>query len=73
MADFDKYIDKEPSDVGYYCNICEQYRKRARCDVRNHIESRHFPNSFVYNCPVCGKEFNTHQAFAKHQSRDHRQ
>ena len=69
--DFGQYIVREPQDRGYYCAICEQFRRRPVGDVRNHVESKHFPNSFSYPCPDCGDVLGTRKALERHKQRIH--
>jgi len=49
-----QYVVKHPVK-GYQCSICEKYKSPARVNVRNHVESKHFPNTFEYACEYCGK------------------
>ena len=72
IEEFDKFIEKEPEDVGYRCVICFGFRKRSRSDVRNHIESKHFPNTFSYTC-FCEAKFGTNTALTRHKQRFHRE
>ena len=69
--DFTQYILKEPHDKGYYCSFCEQFRRRAVGDVRNHVESKHFPNTFSYPCSDCGDVMGTRKALERHRQRIH--
>ena len=68
--DFDKYILK--TDAGYTCEICA-YSQAQFGVVKNHVESKHFPNSFNYNCPLCDKVLTTNNAFLIHKRRYHHQ
>jgi len=52
--DLFQYVVKNPVK-GYQCSICEKYKSPARVNVRNHVESKHFPNTFEYPCEYCGK------------------
>jgi len=52
--DLFQYVVKHPVK-GYQCSICEKYKSPARVNVRNHVESKHFPNTFEYPCEFCGK------------------
>ena len=63
MADFDQFILKDPAEKGFYCNICQLFRKRGIPDVRNHVESKHFPNTFSYPCNLCDAILGTNTAF----------
>lgn len=69
--DFDKYIEKD-IEKGYCCTICGQFRKRGFSEVRNHIESKHFPNSFSYQCNMCNLTLGTNTALTRHQQRVHK-
>jgi len=57
-------------DCGVLCSICAKTFKNKR-DARNHIESIHFPNSFVYSCEHCGKQFNALNTKNVHVTRHH--
>ena len=71
QEDFDKYVAKEPFEKGYYCTLCQMFRKRGIPDVRNHIESKHFPNTFSYNCELCDAALGTATALKRHHQRVH--
>jgi len=71
---------KQPEDLlkfvvcgvgGVMCSLCAKFFKCKR-DARNHIESIHFPNSFVYACEHCGKEFNALNTKNVHITRNHK-
>ena len=64
-----KYIDKI-EEGNYFCTICASFSHKNRANVRNHVESKHFTNTFLYTCPHCGKECPSHQALLKHKSRN---
>jgi len=71
VEDFDKFMEKEPETSGYYCKICQMYRKRGKADVRNHIESKHFPNTFTYSCEMCSYVVGTNKALSRHVQNVH--
>merc|ERR1719445_1444119 len=54
LEDFDQFISENGHHGGKACGICFQYNSNVTRDLRNHIESKHFPNTFNYNCQVCG-------------------
>ena len=54
----------------FTCKLCDYTKTRTH--VRNHVESIHFPNTFTYNCDICGKEFGTNNAFSVHRKRMHK-
>ena len=70
---------KKPEDLlklvvsgvgGAMCALCTKSFKNKR-DARNHVESIHYPNSFVYTCEYCGKEFNALNTKNVHVTRHH--
>merc|ERR1719318_408924 len=65
--DFKKFIEKD--EDGPHCGICRQFYNRSVTNVRNHIESKHFPNSFLYSCPNCSINVNTKVALDRHATR----
>ena len=53
------------------CSICHNFAHHSKTNVRRHIESRHFPNSFLYHCPNCGTAKKTKTALDLHLSKCH--
>lgn len=51
------------------CGICHSFTHRSKYTVQNHIESKHFPNSFLYNCPNCQKTVTTREALGNHKKK----
>ena len=68
--DFDQYVQRGGSS-GHYCQLCS-YSQAQFSVVKNHIESKHFPNTFSYQCPFCNKNFGTNKAFIIHKNRYHK-
>ena len=68
--DFKKFIHRD--DNGPVCGICFQFSNRSVTNVRNHIESKHFPNFFTYNCKHCDMKFGTNTAMEIHTRRTHK-
>ena len=64
--DFKKYIVR--TDRGQTCSICHNFSHSSKSNVRKHIESRHFPNSFSYSCPNCATVVGTQMALDKHMA-----
>ena len=63
--DLDQYIIK--AGVGRYsCQLCGYSQSQAGF-IRNHVESKHFPNTFTYSCNLCSKTFGTNNAFLWHK------
>ena len=61
----------EPCEVGFQCSICGKTSGSKR-EARNHVESIHFPSSFVYECDHCGRQFNSLNTRNVHISRNHK-
>ena len=64
--DFKKYIVK--TDRGQTCSICQEFSHSSKSNVRKHIESRHFPNSFSYTCAYFDTVVGTQMALDKHMA-----
>jgi len=70
---------KTPSELNRYmvrndeniptCGICFKFSNKTTTCVRNHIEAIHFPNIFIYSCPICAVQFNTKNALYNHKSK----
>ena len=66
------YITKEETEGSLFkCTICGHVNA-LKTNVLNHVESIHFPDTFVYNCQVCGKTTKSKQSLYKHMSVNHR-
>jgi len=65
--DLDQFIGR--GELGYNCEVCAQFSHASKSNVRNHIESKHFPNTFFYNCSICNKTCNSRQALQQHKSK----
>ena len=71
---FDQYIEKSLSEDGkpyFKCTICGK-QVSVKTNLRNHIESAHFPGHFSYNCNHCGKIFKSKATLCNHVSQLHR-
>ena len=68
--DYDQYITKVDGILS--CGLCNAQAGRKR-DIRNHIESKHFPNSFSYQCQYCNTTVGTNKALSRHVERFHKQ
>ena len=51
------------------CSICQNFSHKSKYTLQNHIESKHFPNTFVYSCPKCLKNVSTREALICHKKR----
>jgi len=71
---FEQYIEKTLSEGGkpnFKCTICGK-QVSVKTNLRNHIESAHFPGHFSYNCNHCGKTFKSKNTLCTHVSQMHR-
>ena len=71
-SDFLQYVDKDSDSKKYFCNICHGFSHRGRINVRNHVESKHFPETFIYKCDICDMTLRTKQALEQHRSQQHK-
>ena len=56
----------------FKCTLCGKHNSMKKANVRNHIESVHFPGHFSYNCNHCKKTFKSKSALCVHVSKVHR-
>jgi len=68
-----KYINKveEPTGSQFQCTICWKNHKQ-KPHAQNHVESKHFPEMFVYTCHICNLTFNGRNKFYVHNSKFHK-
>jgi len=66
------YCVREDGDAKWKCSICDQFKHVGRNNVRNHVESKHFPTQFTYYCEYCEKTCHTKRALEVHNSEKHR-
>jgi len=71
-ADLLQYSVKNELLGIYQCTLCSEFSHKSRSNVRNHIVSKHFPNSFSYPCHFCEKILPSNQALLKHKSVFHK-
>jgi hypothetical protein len=68
-----EFCVRDQMEGKWSCTLCYQFVHRSRQNVRNHVESRHYPTTFQYSCPSCDKVCNTLRALEVHKSSVHRQ
>jgi len=66
-----QYIGKDQFG-NYLCMLCNDFKHKSRANVRNHVESKHFTNMFIYECDICGKTAASQQALHRHKSSYHK-
>ena len=67
-----EYVGKDPLSGKYTCTICSSFFHTSKSNTRNHVESKHFPDAFVYSCEVCNSTFPTRMSLYKHRQTKHR-
>jgi len=70
-----QYVERDLSDTSrtkYVCVICKNFFHQGRNNVRNHVESKHFPNLFVYKCDLCDKTVPSKASLQMHKHKAHR-
>jgi len=69
-----QFVSKDPSELSkkYICTLCSKFSHASRTNVRNHVESKHFPNMFSYACELCGQSFPSKNNVQLHRSRVHK-
>ena len=66
-----QFVRKDAVNKKYFCTLCEQFSHHGRNMARNHVESKHFPNTFSYPCDLCGEVLLSKSNFMTHRSRKH--
>lgn len=74
--DMDEYIRSVQGDSttssSYICSLCMNFTHKGRRQLRNHIESVHFPGVFKYPCNKCSRILDSKKALENHVYRNHR-
>ena len=69
--DFIQFLEKNNTDGKYHCTFCGYSHKVVTC-AKNHVEAKHFDNSFTYNCPFCEMTFTNKVSFNNHKMKKHK-
>ena len=67
-----EYVARNPVSGKYCCVMCNNFSHMSKSNVRNHVESIHFPDTFSYSCSLCTSIFKTRQELYRHRSQNHR-
>lgn len=69
-----KYIAEVHTENGKFwsCSLCNNLLHKVKMNVRNHVESVHFPGAFSHKCPECGKDLPSNDMFYQHMSKYHK-
>ena len=61
----------EGENIGkFQCNLCGQIRN-CKSHLLEHVEAKHFPGSYEYQCDQCDEKFDTKCKWRNHRSRVH--
>ena len=64
----DKNLQLTGSLVCKVCNVQFETEKMLKL----HLEMKHLPSTYVYQCPSCSQKFSSSAAVLKHLSNDHK-
>ena len=67
-----QFIRRDVTDNRHYCTICESFSHKIISHTRNHVEAKHFPDSFVYKCDLCPETLKNAIALNNHRSKRHK-
>ena len=70
LQDFDKHI-LIAEDGSFYCGICMMKVKSSKSKLRKHVQAKHFPNTFSYQCTKCLLVLGSMIAWDNHKRRKH--
>ena len=51
FEELDQFMRRDNQE--YHCVICFQFKHKSTTMMRNHLESKHFPNLFTHECSNC--------------------
>ena len=68
---FKQYMVFNTLTKWFECTICQQSCSR-KTSLVDHIESVHFPNSFVYSCQFCDQQLGSRVSVQNHLARVHK-
>jgi len=67
-----QFVVKSDVSGKYTCGLCKTFSHAGKSHVRNHVESKHYPDVFTYECDQCEKTFSTKNGVANHRSVAHK-
>ena len=71
--DFYQYL-VDNMDGTFGCGLCNAVKPhKAKENILQHIESKHFPDMFSYPCPECSVVLGTKKALYRHKQNHHPQ
>jgi len=70
--DLFQYVMRDAMLSKYYCGICFTFKNSSKSHVRDHVDQRHFPNTFDYICDLCSKICSSKIALRDHKNYNHK-
>ena len=67
-----QYVQRDQVMAKYYCGLCLGFKNSSKSHVRDHVEQRHFPNTFDYTCELCSKLCSSKIALRDHKNYNHK-
>lgn len=67
---FYDYIVPSENGVGFQCTECGK-QSNDKSNLHKHVESIHFPGTFVYNCKFCSEVCTTRNLLNMHVRKMH--
>jgi len=67
-----QFVLRDDMGKGYLCGICQVFRNSSKSHVRDHVEQRHYPNTFDYSCQLCGKMCSSKISLRDHNKYNHK-
>jgi uncharacterized C2H2 Zn-finger protein len=61
----------EEHDVPLTCQVCNLPFETQKT-LKLHLEMKHLPSTYVYQCPTCTQKFSSSAAVLRHLSDDHK-
>ena len=71
-SQLDQFLEKNIENGKWQCTICNDFSHKIVTCARNHVEAKHFPNTFIYTCPVCSDTFNSKKSLYNHTASRHK-
>jgi len=71
-SDLLQFVRKDPYDQKFHCTLCDRFSHSVITCTRNHVESKHYPDSFTYQCDLCEQIFNSKMQLNNHKQTKHK-
>ena len=71
-SDLLQFVRKDPYDQKFHCTLCDRFSHSVITCTRNHVESKHYPDTFTYQCDLCDQIFNSKMQLNNHKQTKHK-